>query len=53
MIPNETASKGKPFMWSRIFKWYAGDFNDDIVGFFLEIRKRRNPETLERKGAGP
>ncbi len=34
--PKSNYLKGSKLYASRIFKWFAEDFNDDIVGFFLK-----------------
>ncbi len=37
--PEYNHLKGKTLYVSRIFDWYADDFNGDIVGFFLKYAK--------------
>ncbi len=40
--------EGNTLYVSRIFKWYAGDFNDDIAGFFMKYA--RGPLLEQLKG---
>ncbi len=37
--PQRNYIKGNTLFVSKIFKWFAEDFNDDIVGFFLRYAK--------------
>jgi Protein of unknown function, DUF547 len=46
--PERNRLEGNTLYVSRIFKWYSGDFNDDIVGFFLKYAKGELLETLRR-----
>ena len=34
---------------SRIFKWYAEDFNNDIVGFFIKYARGELGEALRER----
>jgi len=45
--PEFNRLKGNNLYVSRIFDWYAEDFNDDIVGFFLKYAKGNTQETLK------
>jgi hypothetical protein len=41
--------QGNEFYVSRIFKWFAEDFNDDVVGFYLEYATGELKKKLEAK----
>lgn len=47
--PQRNRLEGNTLYVSRIFKWYADDFNDDVVGFFLKYAKGELLETLKRR----
>ncbi len=38
--------EGKRLYVSKIFKWFAEDFNDDVVGFFLRFADAEIKEKL-------
>jgi hypothetical protein len=40
--------EGDTLYVSKIFDWYAEDFNDDIVGFFMKYAKADFKERLVR-----
>jgi hypothetical protein len=47
--PKSNYLKGSKLYVSRIFKWFAEDFNDDIVGFFLKYGEGDFKKELELK----
>jgi hypothetical protein len=54
--PNSYRLEGNAFYVSRIFKWFAEDFNHDVVGFYLkyaqdDLKKKltAKKDTLEVK----
>ena len=46
--PERNRLTGRDLYVSRIFSWYAEDFDDDIVGFFLRYARGDLKERLER-----
>ncbi len=48
--PQRNYIKGSTLYVSKIFKWFAEDFNDDIVGFFLKYAEKELKKDLEAKG---
>lgn len=46
--PRRNRLEGKTLYVNRIFKWYAEDFNNDIVGFFIRYAKGDFKEKLVR-----
>jgi hypothetical protein len=48
--PKQNRLEGNTLYVSRIFKWYAEDFNDDIAGFFLQYAKGDMLKRLKEKG---
>ena len=46
--PEYNRLEGNTLYASSIFKWYAEDFNDDIVGFFLKYAKGELLEQLKQ-----
>ena len=47
--PKSNYLKGNKLYVSRIFKWFAEDFNDDVVGFFLKYAEGDFKKELEAK----
>ena len=48
--PNSYRLDGREFYVSRIFKWFAEDFNDDVVGFYLKYgRDDLKKQLIEKK----
>lgn len=47
--PQRNYIKGNTLYVSKIFKWFAEDFNDDIVGFFLKYAKEEFKRELKVK----
>ncbi|MDY6988632.1 MAG: DUF547 domain-containing protein [Thermodesulfobacteriota bacterium] len=47
--PERNRLEGKTLYVSKIFKWFAEDFNDDVVGFFLQYAEE---EVKQRLRAG-
>jgi len=45
--PEYNRLKGNTLYVSRIFDWYADDFNDDIVGFFLKYARGKTLAKLK------
>ena len=50
--PERNRLQGDTLYVSRIFKWYSGDFNDDIVGFFTTYAQRELRDGLTKHGSG-
>ncbi|MBA4393620.1 MAG: DUF547 domain-containing protein [Desulfobacca sp.] len=46
--PQRNRLEGKTLYVNRIFKWYEGDFNNDIVGFFIRYAREDFKEKLVR-----
>ncbi len=46
--PGVNRLEGNTLNVSRIFKWYAEDFNDDIMGFFVKHTKGETLEMLKK-----
>ena len=46
--PEKNRLEGNTLYVSSIFKWYAGDFNDDIVGFFMKYARGPLLEKLKQ-----
>ena len=46
--PKRNRLDGNTLYVSRIFKWYAKDFNSDILGFFLKYARGELKETLTK-----
>jgi len=47
--PKSNYLKGNKLYVSRIFEWFAEDFNDDVVGFFLRYAEGDFKKELEAK----
>lgn len=47
--PNSYRLKGNAFYVSRIFKWFAEDFNNDVLGFYLEFARDDLKKKLAEK----
>lgn len=45
--PERYRLEGNTLYVSRIFKWFSEDFNDDVVGFFLQYAEGNLKEKLE------
>jgi hypothetical protein len=45
--PSMNRLEGRNLYVSRIFKWFAEDFNKDIVGFFLKYARGDLKKELE------
>ena len=45
--PSMNRLEGRTLYVSRVFKWFAGDFNEDIVGFFLKYARGDLKKRLE------
>jgi hypothetical protein len=37
--PNSYRLEGDAFYVNRIFKWFAEDFNDDVLGFYMKCAR--------------
>jgi len=48
--PQRNYLKGNTLYVSKIFKWFAEDFNNDIIGFFLKYAEKELKKELEAKG---
>jgi len=48
--PEKNRLEGNVLYVSRIFKWFSGDFNDDVLSFFLKYSNRTLKADLLRKG---
>ena len=46
--PNSYKFDGNDFYVSRIFKWFAEDFNDDVLGFYLKYADNELKQKLEK-----
>lgn len=46
--PERNRLKGNTLYASKIFKWYPGDFNHDIVGFFTQYAKKGLRDGLKK-----
>jgi len=46
----EHTYENKTLYVSKIFKWFAEDFNNDIIGFFLKYAEKELKKELEAKG---
>ena len=46
--PARNRLEGNTLYVSRIFKWYSGDFNGDIVGFFIKYAREELKESLKK-----
>ncbi len=49
--PNNYRLEGNAFYVSRIFKWFAEDFNDDVLGFYLKYAQDDLKKKLTEKKA--
>jgi len=49
--PQRNYFKGNTLYVSKIFKWFAKDFNNDIIGFFLKYAEKELKKELEAQGA--
>lgn len=49
--PERNHLQGNTLYASRIFKWYSGDFNDDIVGFFTTYAQKELRDGLTKHGS--
>jgi len=49
--PESNRIEGNTLYVSSIFKWYAEDFEDDIIEFFLKYARGSLMETLKKKQA--
>lgn len=47
--PNHYRLEGNTFYVSRIFKWFAEDFNNDVLGFYLEFARGDLKKKLAEK----
>ena len=47
--PKNNDLKGNDLYVSRIFKWFGEDFNDDIIGFFIQHAQGKLREDLIRR----
>jgi hypothetical protein len=47
--PKSYRLKGNALYVSRIFKWFAEDFNNDVLGFYLEFARDDLKEKLTEK----
>jgi len=47
--PERNYLKGDSLYVSKIFKWFAKDFNDDAIGFFLKYANKEFKKELEAK----
>jgi hypothetical protein len=47
--PNSYLFDGNDFYVSRIFKWFAEDFNYDVLGFYLNFANEELKQKLEAK----
>jgi hypothetical protein len=47
--PNSYRLKNNAFYVSRIFKWFAEDFNNDVLGFYLEFAQDHLKKKLIEK----
>ena len=47
--PKRNYLSGNTLYVSKIFKWFAEDFNDDVIGFFLKYSKEDMKKELESK----
>ena len=50
--PDRNRLEGSTLYVSKIFKWYSGDFNDDIVGFFIKYAGGALREKLRKNRKG-
>ena len=48
--PQSNFLKGDTLYVSKIFKWFAEDFNNDIIGFFSKYAEKELKKELEAKG---
>jgi len=47
--PNSYRLEGDAFYVSRIFKWFAEDFNNDVLGFYLKYARKDLKKKLAEK----
>ena len=45
--PKRYRLEGDTLFVSKIFKWFSEDFNNDVIGFFLQYAKGDLKRTLE------
>ncbi|MFC1813766.1 DUF547 domain-containing protein [Thermodesulfobacteriota bacterium] len=45
--PQQNYLKGNTLYVSKIFKWFAQDFNNDIIGFFMKYAEKELKKELE------
>jgi len=50
--PKRNDLKGDTLYVSKIFKWFRGDFNDDVIGFFLKYANEDLKKELAAKKGG-
>ncbi|MBW2368950.1 MAG: DUF547 domain-containing protein [Deltaproteobacteria bacterium] len=48
--PGKNRLEGSVLYVSKIFNWFSGDFNDDVLSFFLKYSDRTLKADLTRKG---
>ncbi|MGB5745776.1 MAG: hypothetical protein WBM69_02265 [Desulfobacterales bacterium] len=47
--PNSYRLEGGAFYVSRIFKWFAEDFNNDVLGFYMKYAREDLKKNWLRK----
>ena len=47
--PKSYRLKGNALYVSRIFKWFAEDFNNDVLGFYLKYARKDLKKKLAEK----
>ena len=50
--PKRNDLKGDTLYVSKLFKWFRGDFNDDVIGFFLKYANEDLKKELAAKKGG-